>query len=108
MMRQIQEADWKIFRPLHKPTLERFCERILEELGQLNADISTSAHDRYLKIFRRIEKSDNEIMELFNDVRRSTAWQQIALMSWRGLFTEEEFSRFSEEVHEIVALYNSR
>ena len=106
MTGQIPEADWKIFKELFKVTLERFCERVLLELGPLYADTSATHHERYLKIYGHIEKSDEAIEELFDNYRRSTAWRQIAAIHRRGLFTDEEYSRFSEETHEIVALFN--
>ena len=35
MVRQISEADWKLFRHLHALALERFCESVLSEVGRL-------------------------------------------------------------------------
>jgi hypothetical protein len=33
-VRQISEADWKLFRQLHALALERFCEGVLSEVGR--------------------------------------------------------------------------
>ena len=40
--------------------------------------------------------------QLFNDLRRSTALTQIALIQSRGLLTEEELLRFSTETRSFV------
>jgi hypothetical protein len=34
-VRQISEADWKLFRQLSALALERFCEGVLSEVGRL-------------------------------------------------------------------------
>jgi hypothetical protein len=34
-MHEIGEPDWKLFRQLHPIARERFCERVLSELGPL-------------------------------------------------------------------------
>jgi hypothetical protein len=56
MTRQIPESDWKIFRQLHPVALERFCERTLSEVGRLASDTGKSAHERYLAVFRLIQR----------------------------------------------------
>jgi hypothetical protein len=104
-MRQISEPDWKVFRQLHPVALERFCEQVLAEVGQLAADTAQSAHARYLAVYRLMEQRDRELGDTFNDKRRSTAFVQIACIRARGLLTEEEFARFSPETRAVVALF---
>lgn len=58
MAPEITESDWKLFRELHTVALERFCERLLSEVGQLASTTGRSNHERYLAIFRRIKKGD--------------------------------------------------
>jgi hypothetical protein len=101
-MREIKESDWKIFRQLHKVALERFCERILSEIERVNADSAKTAHQKYLEIYDLTRRRDKEVAELFNDLRRSTAFFQIAAMEGRDLFTKEEFLRFSQETRNLI------
>ncbi len=103
MMREIKEADWKIFRQLHAIALERFCQRVLDDSERLHGDTSHSAHERYIAIYRLFGERDKEVASLFNDLRRSTALWQIAALKGRGLLTDEEFTRFSEETQSRVA-----
>lgn len=102
MPREIKESDWKLFRQLHPVALERFSQRILSEIGSINSDSAKSFHQRYLDIFEVIGRRDREMSQLFNDLRRSTALTQIALIQSRGLLTEEELMRFSKETLSIV------
>jgi hypothetical protein len=46
MARVISEPDWKHFRALHPVALERFCERVLSDVGQLTSEKDQSAHER--------------------------------------------------------------
>jgi hypothetical protein len=104
MMREIKESDWKIFRQLHKVALQRFCERVLAESALLHRDTTRSAHERYRAIYQLFRERDKELARLFDDFRRSTALMQLAAIKARGLLTDEEFARFSEETQNLVAV----
>lgn len=103
-MREIKESDWKILRQIHDDALERFCERILLEIDQIRSDSTKSFHQRYLHIYAALHRLDKEVALTFNNLRRSTALQQLAAMKVRDLLTEEEFSRFSQETQDLVTL----
>src|SRR5262249_30598043 len=97
MVRNISEPDWKLFRQLHPLALERFCENVLSEVSRLASQTGKSAHDRYLTVFGLLQRRDKELAQAFNDLRRSTALLQLAILRTRGLVTDEEFARFSPE-----------
>jgi hypothetical protein len=105
MLPGISEPDWKLFRQLHRIALERFCERVLSEVGQLASDTGKSAHERYLAVFKRIQKRDKDLADGFDDMRRSTAWRQLAIIRSLGLLTDEEFARFSPDTQDAVRLF---
>jgi hypothetical protein len=73
MAGELNESDWKIFRRLHKVTLERFCERVIDEIKQASSDMRRS-----------------RALVLLTNIRRS------------GLLTDEEFSQFSPEARARV------
>jgi hypothetical protein len=100
----MKESDWKTFRQLSEVALARFCQRVLDEVGQVTADASRSPHERYLAIYRLIHDRDDELADAFNDPRRSQADLQLALIQFHGLLTEEEMGRFSDETRESVEL----
>src|SRR5688500_9560819 len=97
MTRTISESDWKVFRQLQPVALDRFCQRVLSEVGRLADDAGKSNHERYLAVFRLIERRDRELADAFDGMRRSTAWRQLAWIQSHGLLSEEEMSRFSDE-----------
>jgi hypothetical protein len=100
----IREPDWRLFRQLRSIALERFCQRVLSEVGRLASDTSKTGHERYLAVFKLIERRDRELAEAFDDPRRSTALHQLAHIQSHELLTEEEMGRFSPEVREVVRL----
>jgi len=101
----MSESDWRLFRQLRELALERFCERVLAEIGNVSPDPGQSHHERYLAVFRLIRERDKELSIAFDNPRRSTALQQLALIRSRELITDEEFSRFGRETQVAVALW---
>ena len=99
---RILETDWKLFRRLQPLALDRFCQRVLAEVGQLAADSGKSHHERYLAIYRRLEDRDEQLAAAFNDPRRSTALLQLAHIRAEGLLTDEEFGQFSDGARAAV------
>lgn len=102
MSRAIPEADWKVLRRLHPLALERFCERVLGEIDGIGRDNARSFHQRYLDIYRIVERRDPEIRRIFDDPRRSSAMTMLAHMRSNGLLMEDEFSRLSEETRVAI------
>jgi hypothetical protein len=105
MAREISERDWKLFRRLHPIALERFSERVLSEVAQLASATGKSAHDRYLAVFKLLQRRDKELAEAFDDLRRSTAWRQLAVLRSQELLTEEEYAGFSPETRAAVEVF---
>ena len=101
----IREADWKRFRELRPLALDRFCQRVLTELGQLATAKSPGSHERYLAVYHLVPRRDEELAKAFNEPRRSTAVLQLACLQAQGLLTEEEFADFSPECRAAVGAY---
>lgn len=93
----IKESDWKVFRRLHSVALERYCQRVLEEVKQATT-CNDSYHDCYLKLFRLIQDRDKTMGRCFDDLRRSTALLQLLIIIKEGLLTDEELKHFSPEL----------
>ena len=102
MTREIKESDWKLFRRLHGIALERFCQRLIEEVRSATVHCSNGYHDCYLKMFALIQRRDKEIARDFNNPRRSNALILLANIKEEGLLTDEEFMQFSPETREFV------
>lgn len=104
-MRGIKESDWKLFRRLRALALERFCERVLNDIARRSSASSKSFHQRYLEIYRLIQRRDRELADAFNNPRRSVAIQQLTVIYADGLLSEEEFARFSAETRSAVEAF---
>ena len=101
-MRDIKESDWKVFKPLREIALERFCERVLDEIARINSDSTKSKHERFLAIYRLVRERDKEIDPIFDYLRRSTAVRQLCAFRSHDLLTEQELRQFSPELVKSV------
>ena len=102
MAREIKESDWKLFRRLHAIALERFCQRIIEEVGSATSSCAGGYHDCYLKLFELMRNRDREMASAFNDPRRSNAFILLANIKELGLLTEDELMQFSPETRDAI------
>jgi hypothetical protein len=99
-----RESDWKKFTKLKKIALERFCESVLDESRMLCDRENLTSHERYLDLYKIIQKRDKELGRAFDGHSRSRADQQLRDMYNKGLVTDEELSKFSEETQSFVTL----
>jgi hypothetical protein len=102
MTREIKESDWKVFRRFHAIALERFCQRVIEEVRSATAECSDGYHDCYLEVFALMRRRDKEMARAFNDPRRSNAFILLANIKEEDLLTEEELMQFGEETREAI------
>jgi hypothetical protein len=102
MTKDIKESDWKLFRRLHGVALERYCQRVIEEVKSVAEETSDSYHDGYLKIFLLLRESDKTLAQIFDDPRRSNALILLTNIIEEGLLSEEEILQFSPEALEVV------
>jgi hypothetical protein len=101
------EPDWKLLRQLSSVALDRFCNRVLEEVRTLTSQPGKTNHERYLAVYKRLQRRDRELANAFNDLRRSTAFAQLACMCQLKLITDEEFEEFSDRARGAVQLFLS-
>jgi hypothetical protein len=98
----VPESDWKAFRELREVALQRFCERVLEELLALTQDRSRSPHERYLAVFRLARERDEQLADAFNDPARSRMILQLATIRALGVLSPSELERFTRETRSIL------
>jgi hypothetical protein len=96
------ESDWKIFRELRAVALERFCDRVLTDIERVASDRNRAAYDRYIEIYRVIQRRDRELARAFDAPRRSQATMQLAVISSLELVTQEEISRLTPATRDSV------
>lgn len=104
----MQEKDWKLLQKLAPLALERFCGKVLRQAAGIANAPSGTSHERYLHLYKFIERQDQELASAFDDRRRSTALAKLARIYSLGLLTEEELGAFSEETRETILLLSRR
>jgi hypothetical protein len=102
------EAEWKIFRRVREVALDRFCERALTEITKLSAQASKTNHERYLVVYKRLQRRDRELADAFDDVRRSTAERQLAKIFALNVLTDEELGEFEPVTQSTVRFLSGR
>jgi len=98
----VRERPDDAARRLREAALQRFCERVLAELLPLTQDRSRSHHERYLAVFRLIQRRDEQLAHAFNDPARSRMIVQLAAIHALGLLSPGDLERFTEETRNIV------
>lgn len=66
------------------------------------------AHQRYLNIFKVMERRDREMVRLFNGLKRSEGLMMLARIRSAGLLTEDEFSNLSSETRGVIQMLLDR
>jgi hypothetical protein len=96
------ESDWKTFRDLREPALQRFCKRTLDELEPIRLNESRSHHERYLDIVDLLLDRNARLGQAFDDPRRSRMVAQLAAIHAYGLLEPAELARFTLETRTAV------
>jgi len=98
----ISERDWKIIRDLKPELLNLSCEQIFHRIEKLSAGRAGQQHQTYLKLYKLIEKEDEKIAKMFNDLKRSNAFFKIAALRLNGVLTDAQMELFTEQTQAIV------
>ena len=64
------------------------------------------SHEAYLRLWKILKKEDAKIATMFDDVKRSNAFQKIAAWNFYGLISDKELAQFSEDTQEIIHILN--
>jgi hypothetical protein len=101
----LKESDWKVFRRFHTVALERYCQRVIEEV-RVVAECTSDYHDCYLRLYRLMRERDKTMAVTFDEPKRSNAFLLLANMIAEELLTQEEIEQFSLEVQERIEVIN--
>ncbi|MCK5835833.1 MAG: hypothetical protein KAH09_01085 [Desulfobacula sp.] len=98
----IPESDWKYLRKRKVDLLSTLCGRINEQSKDILNDQSSSEHEKYLKMFDHIKKSDKIVADCFNDWRRSNIWIKIQSLRHYDLLTNDHFDQMSDQINVLL------
>ena len=103
-MRDINEADWRLWRKVANVACERFCEQTLAKIME-TASSKEDVFDRYGIVKAILRDTDKKLENAFSPVRRSTALQQLAYAVAEGMVSRQELAQFSDEAQQVVKLW---
>jgi hypothetical protein len=102
-MHDIKESDWKHLRQLKAIALDRFCSRALAEIQAASSDPEKTSHQRYQAVYKLVEDRDDELANIFDDLKRSNAMGKLFQMRRASLLTDDEWIGFSDEIRSVFA-----
>lgn len=76
-MKSIPERDWKRIRDLKDELLNVACEQIFLRVGKLSAERVGQQHKSYLELYKLIQKEDDKIAKMFDDLKRRNAFLRL-------------------------------
>ena len=102
MSRDFPEGDWKHFRVVHAQARELFCARTLSQAQHILVDPAHNVYERCLTLYRLMRERDQQMGQLFDDLRRSTAWLGLLGLVRADLVSPEELAGFSESTRAFL------
>lgn len=103
----ILESDWKYLKQIQTEMTTTLCSRINEQSKNILNDRTVSDHEKYLKLYKHIEKSDKIVADCFNDWRRSNIWLKIQFLRKYDLLTEAHLDQMSDGLQTLIGHYQS-
>jgi hypothetical protein len=101
-MSGIPEQDWKRLRALKDKKLNEICADILSEINHEIKNKEDQNHKAYLKVWEIVDKRDDDIADMFNDLRRSNAVFKLALWKKKGYLSDKELNEFTESTRSTI------
>jgi len=98
----IPERDWKTIKMLSENLLESFYKRINQQAISILKDVTSSEHEKYLKLSRLMQNSNGIIGECFSDWRRSTITMRLIALQKHGLLSPDVLEQLSEETQDTL------
>ena len=102
MTRTIPERDWRYLQSIKQELLDLLCQQINEKAVAMVTGPGNSSHEKYLRLYKHLQKSDRIVADCFNDWRRSTAWTTLHLLRRHELLSDGQFEHLSEETQELI------
>ncbi|MEJ6080517.1 hypothetical protein MT391_18590 [Vibrio sp. 1-Bac 57] len=96
----MKESDWEIFKSIKEIAIEKYCNLVLEASQTVISKQDESAHNKYLLIYKLLQKRDEKMAALFDGHSRSRAWPQLLAIRSEGLADQTLLTELSDEFRE--------
>lgn len=93
----IPERDWKYMKKVQEDLLAILCEQINAQAMDILKSKANSERERYGRLYRHVQDSDDIVADCFDDWRRSTLLMKLVALQRHGLLTSDHMQHFSEE-----------
>ncbi len=98
----VPERDWKYMKKVKEHVLATLCEQINGRAIDILKSEANSEHERYGRLYRHVEESDDIVSNCFDDWRRSTLLMKLFALHRHGLLTSDHMQHLSEETQKIL------
>ena len=105
--RKFPEKDWKLLRALQEEKLSTFCERTLSKLSDAIESEESTPREKYNNVWKILEKEDDKLGLMFDDLKRSNAVQKLGAWRRHGLLTDEDLAQLSEDTQRAVEFFST-
>lgn len=100
------EADWKIFRKLVTPWIERYFQEKNESyIRMLRSE--GRARDKWWKL-KDLMKNDIKVIESGTDMSRSCLIDDLSILAANGIITVDELEKFTPKMQDQVIRFLGR
>jgi len=96
------ERDWKQLRKIKDEILASACEKIFKKIESISEKRTGCEYNAYLDLWKVIQKEDNKIAEMFNDLKRSNALTKLITWSQYGFLSDKNLAKFSQETQDLI------
>ncbi|WP_157493125.1 hypothetical protein [Desulfonatronovibrio magnus] len=96
------ERDWKYIRKIKNDLLCSLCTRINSKSMDILRQGEGSEYDKYIALYRHIEKSDRIVGDCFNDFKRSSFLMKLTHLQFHGILKDEHIENLSPETRESL------
>lgn len=102
----IPENDWKTLSAIKDELLDNACQRVFEKIKRIIDENNKTRHEAYLELWNLLNKENEEIATMFNDLKRNNAIYKLAALKRNALLTDKENRMFSKETQELADFIN--
>jgi len=102
MTYQASEHDYKYLKKLMPLLYKSVCKKINGEILAILIKEKQENVDKYNRIRKIVKDFEDEMHEVFNDIKRTTAFGKIYGLHRRNIISADEFSGFSNSTKELV------